>query len=297
MWFGGDKENRKRTPRSRGSGDVRGMLRSNTRLGDPRRGRWPRLQGGVMVLLVVVGLALLGWLLVFELGGALFWRNPRFTVRKVEVRSDGPMIDAQHVREYTGLREGINLFSMRIGRLRRDFLVKTPHARNIVFTRRLPDRIVVAVQERETLARLGRWGHLGVDREGRVFSVRGAARELPVLSGFPAGRLMPGTQVDAAVMRGVEAIEACRRAPAGNTVRLSVIDVAAAEHVELYLVGGERIKLSWDGMGASTAQARAALEHKLELVAKAMQSAQARGKRIATLDMTFGDHYMPSQEY
>jgi cell division septal protein FtsQ len=207
------------------------------------------------------------------------------------------MIDAAHVREYTGLREGINLFGMNIGRLRREFLAKTPHARNLVITRRLPDRLLVAVQERETLARLGRWGHLGVDREGRVFSVRAASRELPVLSGFPAGRLMPGAQVDATVVRGLEVIEACRRGPAGNTVRLSSIDVAPAEFVELYLVGGERVKLSWDSMGAGTAQGRSALDHKLDLIAKALQSAQARGKRVATLDMTFGDHYMPSQEY
>ena len=298
MWFSGNTRTvRKRGGRGKDSGDVRGLLRSNTRLGDARLGPWSRLQGVVLVLLVLIGVALLGWLLVAEVGAALFWKNPNFTVRKLVIHCDGPMIGERLVRDYTGLREGINLFSVNLTRMRSEFLRKTPAVRTFAVARHLPDWIEVVVTERETLARLGRWGFLGVDREGRVFNLRAGPREVPVLTGFAQSHLIPGAQVDPSVLRGIEALDACRRSSVGNMVRIVSIDVAPKDYVELYLTGGERIRMAWDGMGTGTPAVRQQLERKLDLLAQALQSASARGRRISSLDLTFNDQYMPAQEY
>ena len=63
------------------------------------------------------------------------------------------------------------------------------------------------------------------------------------------------------------------------------------------MIGGERIRLAWEGMEAATPDARESLIAKLARLARALKSAATRGKRIAQLDLTFGDQYVPAQEY
>ena len=290
MWFRGKDGKAENDARRSGP---------NARPREPRKGGRRALPKIAWVpLAALAGLALAAWL-VWKMGGWLFWGNADYTLRKLIVQVDGQVITANHVREYTGLREGTNLFALNLGQIRADFLKKTPLAKSIVIQRRLPDTAIVTVVERIPLARLGRGSSQGVDRDGYVFSLRSGSREFPVITGGSiesAVRL--GARVDQPVLNAIEALEACNRAKAGEQVKIASIDVSAKEYLDLYLAAGERVRLAWAGMGQPmTPDMHQELEKKITYLAAVLRAAEERGRRVVNLDLTYGDQYVPAQEY
>jgi cell division septal protein FtsQ len=238
------------------------------------------------------------YFLVCKTGELLFWDNPAYTIRKVDIRIEGQAITAGHVREYTGIGEGTNLFAINLGRVQADFLRKTPHARSIVLQRKLPDTVAIMVTERMPLARLGRGSALGVDRDGHVFSLRGGPREYPAITGCPEGFLRPGARVDQPVLNAIEVIDACNRVKAGELVKIASVDVSSRESLDMYLAAGEKVRINWTGMGAPvTADGRREIEKKIGHLADVLRADEERGRRVVNLDLTYGDNYVPAQEY
>ena len=292
MWFGRQKQRGDDAERRAGTPKV------NARIGDQRQARRTRLRTFVGLPLAFVALAGLAGVLVWKTGEALFWKNPRYTLRKLTIRIDGHAITPQHVREYTGLTEGVNIFAFNLNRRRAEFLRKTPIVRSMSIVRELPDAIKVDVAERITIAKLGRWpGLLGVDRDGWVFTLRTGGREVPVVTGPPQSALRPGMRVDQSVMIAIELVDACNRSPYAEVIKITSVDVSKKEHLELYLAEGERVKLAWDGMGTTNAVARRNLDRKIGQMAKALRASEERGRRLANLDLTFHDQYAPAQEF
>lgn len=244
------------------------------------------------ILAIVVG-AILTW----KIGALLFWENPDYAIKKMEIHIDGPTITTSHVKEYLKVYEGTNLFSSSLQVMRTNFLFRTHVAKSIALHRRLPDTLIVDVVERIPLARLGRWGTLAVDREGRVFSLRAGSREYPVISGCTPENLKLGTQVDQSVMNAIEVVDVCNRTTVGERVKIASLDVSPKQWIDLYLVAGERIKLGWPDMDTHVPDARERVERKLTAVAGALRSSEERGKRLVNLDLTFTDQYVPGQEY
>jgi cell division septal protein FtsQ len=295
MWFGRDRTRRRGAA---ADGDRRwGAPKANTRLGDRQAGRARRLRAWVLTPLLLAAAVVLGVWLVRLAGDAIFRKNPRYTLRRLEIRCDGSVITPEHVREYTGLEEGMNLFAVNLAHLHDDFLRKTPVVKSLAIYRRLPDTIELDVSERATIARIGRWRYLGVDREGRVFNLRTSARDLPVITGSGIRHVSPGSQVGTAVMNAIELIDVAARARLGQLARIASVDVTGDDLLELYLAGGERVRLAWAGMGTGTTASRQSLEHKLMLLISALRASESRGRRISTLDLTYGDQYIPAQEY
>ena len=240
MWFRRKDGGKEDGPRKGGS---------SARPREPR----PRVRTSVpkiawVPMAALVGLGLTAWL-VWKIGEWMFWGNPDYTLRKLVVQVEGQVITINHVREYTGLREGTNLFAVNLSRVRADFLKKTPIAKSIVIQRQLPDTALVTVIERIPLARLGRGSSLGVDREGYVFSLRNGTREFPVISGNFDNAVRPGSRVDQSVLNAIEALDACNRIKAGEQVKIASLDVSSKEYLDLYLAAGERVRLAWAGLG------------------------------------------------
>jgi cell division septal protein FtsQ len=248
----------------------------------------------------LVSLAVLGLfaLLVWKTGAWLFWENPRYTIRKLVVHVEGQVITPDHIRDYTGLREGTNLFAVNLGGMRANFLAKTPIAKSIVIHRRLPDTVLVNVVERIPIARLGRLSSLGVDRDGYVFPLRSGTREYPVITGCSEGCQRPGARVDQPTLNAIETIDTCNRTKAGEQVKIASVDVGAKEFLEIYLAAGERVRLAWTGLGQPlTPESRHSLEKKLNSLASILRASEERGRRVVNLDLTYGDQYVPAQEY
>jgi cell division septal protein FtsQ len=289
MWFS-------KTTKEGGGNERRGgSAKANTRR-DQAPGSQPLPR---IVWIPIAGLLAiaLGAFLTWKIGAVLFWENPDYAIRKMEIQIDGPTITASHVKEYMKVCEGTNLFSSNLQVMRTNFLARTPIAKSITLNRRLPDTLIVSVVERVPLARLGRWGTLAVDREGRVFSLRAGSREYPVISGCAPENLKLGTQVDQSVMNAIEVVDACNRTKLGERVKIASLDVSPKQWIDLYLAAGERIKLGWPDMDTHVPNVRQCVEGKLTTLAGALRSSEERGKRLVNLDLTFTDQYVPGQEY
>jgi cell division septal protein FtsQ len=293
MWFGKKQSARNN---KNGKGGKESLFESAPRVGGNRRPSFPLPPAAVIPIAILGGLALVS-VVVWWLAGWLFWNNPDYTVKTLTIRINGQSITPQVVRDLTGIAEGTNLFSMSLSGARAQFLKKKPEVKSIVMRRQLPDAMTVEVSERVTLARLGRWGSCGVDRDGWVFPVKMTGRDLPVISGCAETSLRPGNRAEQAVLNAIDVLEACNRSRTGERVRIASIDVGNKEHLELYLAGGERIKLNWAGMGTPAPEARGALDKKLAHLSDALRISEERGRRLVNLDLTFHDQYVPAQEY
>ncbi len=244
----------------------------------------------------VAAIALAGYI-VWLIGAWLFWDNPKFTIKTINIQVEGAMITRSEIRESTGIKEGQNIFSFNIRKLRTSFLKSTPLAKSISIHRQLPSTLVITVQERTPIAKIGRRGALATDTDGYTFNLRSHTREFPVISGCAETNLHPGVEVDQYVKNGILAVNACNKTHGAEMIRVASVDVSAKDSVELYLAAGERVKIAWSDMTKVTEQGVKELQGKISHLATAMRASEERGKKIVNLDLTYGDHYVPAQEY
>ncbi|MEI6563933.1 MAG: hypothetical protein WCO42_06475 [bacterium] len=292
MWYNtkSDEGNK-----ARGSGSSKINTRRDQRLSE-KQFPVPKI---VWIPLVGILAAGLGVFLTWKVGAALFWENPKYTIKKLDIHVDGPTITAGHVRDYMHIGEGANLFADNLQTLRLAFfktLPMGPVAKSIKLQRHLPDTLSIEIVERIPLARLGRWGTLAVDREGYVFNLRAGGRDYPVITGSDP-TIKPGTRVDQLVMNAIEFVDTCNRTKLGEHVRIACLDVGPKEYLELYLAAGERIKVGWPDMNRKLPDVRRRVEQKLTTLASALRASEERGRRLVNLDLTFSDQYVPAQEY
>jgi cell division septal protein FtsQ len=259
---------------------VRVRTRLHARENDPTR-------RSAMVVLAVVGAcvaALLLWLGVRALGGVLFSRNDRFTLRRLAV-TEGELITADLVREYTQLQEGTNLFAISIGQIRDDFLRKVPCVKALEIRRMLPDTLEIKVTERVPLARVvGRNRALAADGEGHLFAVGAGYRDLPVITGY-AEDVRPGRRIQGLAGAALVLLSMCDSPKIG--LRVTSVDIGPENYLLLKLADGTLVKFNWEKMGEDTVESRGNLWRKLGRLARARQSAQGRQHR--SFDFTYSD--------
>lgn len=286
MWFwkskNGDKD-RQRAP--------------NTRRDQRNEAKTPAMHPALWIPLA--GLAALGagFFITLKLGALLFWENPHYTIRTMDIDVAGPTITPTKVREYLQVSEGTNLFAKSLRTLYTDFLKKSPVAKSVMIQRRVPDTLVVKIVERTPLARVGRGSAMAADREGYVFSLRAGSRDYPVILGSTPEHPLPGARLEPVAMNALEIIDVCARTRLGEEVKIATIDISPKDFLDIYLAAGERVKIAWEGMDRPATENRAVIEKKLQALAAALKNAGLRGRKLASLDLTFGDQYVPGQEY
>lgn len=271
------------------------------RTGPPEPGRrakgLPVIPKAVWLPLGVIIALVLAVLLVLQIGAWLFWENPRFTIRTITIQVDGKVLTPALIRDYTGVKEGQNLFAFNIRKISSNLIRNSPNAKLIAIHRKLPDTLVITVQERQPVVRIGRQSDLAADVEGKTFLFRTGSRDLPVVTGCATDNFKKGVDVDQAVRNAILVIETCHRSKAGGDVHVASIDVSDKEALELYLAGGERIRLAWTDMARNTEAGAREVAKKLAHLADVLRAAEERGRKIANLDLTYGDQYVPAQEY
>jgi len=109
--------------------------------------------------------------------------SPALAVRTIEVRGT-ERTRVGELLEASGLREGMNIFSISTGETQ-ERLAGLPWVKKAKVTRIVPDRIVVEVTEHQPVAVINLEGLYYVNRSGEVFKrVQSGEREdLPVLTG------------------------------------------------------------------------------------------------------------------
>ncbi len=238
---------------------------------------------GVLLLVIVVGF---GWLLQHGLsvaGRHFFTENERYQVQVWDLRSNGPLLTATHIREYAQLTDDENLFALNL-RMIRDRLESVPVIRSAEVRRELPQTLVVRVDERLALAQIGSSERfaLATDREGVVLGPGSVRPNLPVIVGLRQPGVRPGMRVtDPAFLDALRLLEICARPQVRAHIRVRSVNVQDAENLVVRLEGGEQVRI-----------ARAHLESRLAELVGIMQDQQGRGRTAAVINMT-GDGQIP----
>ncbi|MCX7868395.1 MAG: FtsQ-type POTRA domain-containing protein, partial [Terrimicrobiaceae bacterium] len=213
--------------RRRASADFVLEVSATSRSGRRHRQRLIMLWALRLVLLALIGLG------AFHLGAAIFDRfffsNPEYTLRKLEF-SLGDVMTRDEALELTGLREGVNIFSVDLARLEKILSADDMVARARI-ERQLPDRLIVAIEPRKPLAwveipnddaagppveRLPSNGFL-VEASGLLMKPRRLTPEhlgLPAIHGVPAALLVAGTRPEHEGLAGaLDLLAECSRHP------------------------------------------------------------------------------------
>jgi cell division septal protein FtsQ len=237
-------------------------------------------------LLLSVGVAAamgLLWVGVRAAGRAAFSRNPRFTLRHLEIRSGGDLVEG-YIRGGRGITEGSNLFAFDPVDVRRLFLKQGAGFRSMTLTRRLPDTLWVDVEERVPLARIGEAGRLVVDEEGVVFARRAGAGALPAITGLRDSPL-PGATVSGLTRAALQVLDGCKDPRLG--LRVEAIDVSRDDCLVLRCGGGRPVRFSWLGMSEPSPESRRAMLRKLVRLSRTLSSPESA--RHEGFDATYGD--------
>ncbi len=282
MWYlDGDR------PRGRGNLWTKGgrarVLRVSARAGGDSRERAHRVVALVILLVALAGLGVAAAFGFRELGGWLFARNPRFTIKPggLDLQSTGRLQPA-HLRDYAHLSEGMNLFALNLAEVRRSLLT-VPLIKSASVERVLPDTLRVRVSERTPVARLsaGAGFQFAVDREGVVLGPSSRGPNLPLLTGVHEPGLSPGTHILAAPFQdALEALDYCESAGLGRHFRLSEIAVDAEDHLDLRLTTGTRVLLG-----------RVNLKWRLDNLVVILQEATRRGRSVVSVDLTVDSNF------
>ncbi len=235
------------------------------------------LPGGVKVVL---------FLLAFTLGGALFgwgswalFETYYFRSQKLFVLRDlrnsvtittGKTLTPDLICEVLGIREGINLFSLKIEQKRQELLEQAPNIRDITIVRRMPDKMNINIIEREPIARVGSNGRV-VDDEGVVFIRYAGTGGLPMIKGGDEfAQIKPGDRVSGNEMAAVRLVNNSLRPEC--RLRLLVLDTTKDDYLLLTLSDHRQAKFAWDGMQDAEKNTEAKMQKQFDQLGKAMES-------------------------
>lgn len=233
---------------------------------------------GLVVSVLVAGLALLG-AVAFGVArgvGALvgLWRE-QYRVEdqelnvvveaKKSIRPNPALRDT--ITFCFGLTNGANLATLPFADLRLRFLDSYPNFRDIQIERKLPDRVVITVDEREPLARVapprGRAAsNRVVDREGVVFRFLPNTALLPVIREADAVPTPPGKRLSGHAAAALRLVEVAAQ-PDLADLRVLEVNTSHKDYLLVTLGNYDRVKLAWDRMDDDTRAARESLRRQL----------------------------------
>ena len=242
------------------------------------RGNRKVLIGG----LVLLGVLVVGLVISYGKLSELYAEQCeiRDMASQVEITS-GKMVRPGTIAEIFGLKVGANLAKIDFAAKREDVLKSIPNIRNIRITRRLPNKVVIAAEERTPIARMGFRGDRSitgrvVDADGMVFDCMRGTQTLPTMRepGKPGSQR--GTFVRGRTLAALKLIETCR---SPEFLELGVLEVDTSKHDFLVVTLGNysRVKILWDEMDESAASgltptARKDLLNRLTLLRNTIRS-------------------------
>jgi len=161
----------------------------------------------VSVCLFVGGLVVAGLLGARRAANALFFENPDYSLRSVELNTDGTL-QRDVVLTDLGLRFGTNIFSLNLARLEQA-LRQVPQVEDCTVRRILPGKLVLSVHERQPVAWIAPEPESGaafnydaaflLDKSGVVLRARHGDTQytgLPLILGVNTKNYSPGQRID-----------------------------------------------------------------------------------------------------
>jgi cell division septal protein FtsQ len=161
----------------------------------------------VCVCLFVGGLVVAGLLGARRAANALFFENPDYSLRSIELNTDGTL-QRDVVLTDLGLRFGTNIFSINLARLEQA-LRQLPQVEDCTVRRILPGKLVLSVHERRPVAWIAPEPEAGVafnydaafllDKSGVVLRARHGDTQytgFPLILGVNTKNYTPGQRID-----------------------------------------------------------------------------------------------------
>jgi len=214
-------------------------------------GKTPQLSPAMRVVLTATAFCALG-MTVLGGGARLFYRcyfteNDLFTLSDTEkaVVDSGQAMPPELVREYLGIRKGVNLFAFGGEDPRGKLMQDAPNIKSISVQCILPDQMAIKIVEREPVARLAEPG-LVVDDEGVIFTRRGLAG-MPVITGVEnEARIEPGGKISGLGMAAIKLAMVVNQPV--YSFRVLVIDASKPDYLLLTMTDHRQAKIAWSGM-------------------------------------------------
>lgn len=198
------------------------------------------------------------WRVGAWLQNCLFYENPRFTVRRVEVSTDG-VLSVEQLRRWAGVRTGMNLLALDLAQVKRS-LEMVPYVASVSVERVLPDTLRLRVTERRPVARIQvplpvapggvDFVTYQVDEEGVVLPPLdprlmgegvGGDAALPLLRGLNYHDLQPGRRIEHGPVRAaLRWLRAFAQSPMAGLVEVREV-VLGTGVLEVQTAEGSRI--------------------------------------------------------
>lgn len=182
------------------------------------------LRQGLPLVFAVLGLVVV--LTAVGVGYHFVASSPRFAVSRVEVLGN-QRVPASALQSRVGLSAAVlgdapgrNIFALDLGQMA-ETLEAEPWIEAATVRRRLPDAVVIEVEENQPVALVELDGLYLVDERGRVFArgqvERGDGAELPVITGIARDDYnAEPARTEARIRRAIEAVELYRERDGGD---------------------------------------------------------------------------------
>lgn len=218
---------------------------------------------------------------------AAFSRNPRWAATEVAIETGLAKTPAE-IRDITGLREGVNLFSFSAAEARRRLLDSTLNIADAEVSKMLPGTVRIVARDRVPVAKLFS-DNLAVDAGGLVFTLLEKDRDrwhgLPRIEDgarrprIDAGRTLtdaPGTPsgAEARAARALKIVAAAADAAATLPFSVSAIDVSDPNYVSILADDFRELRFVWEEMTDA-----AAIREAFALVADVMRDPRSAMQR------------------
>ena len=199
-----------------------------------RSRRFRAVAGFIFKLVFFVAVVSGAWLGGKEALRRFVWENPDYFLREINFTTDGALTRDQ-VLTAAGLNEGRNIFTVHLAETRAA-IEKLPQVESAVVQRLLPNRMTVTISERRPIAWVTAKGDEDpsssdrsflIDARGIILRSRVVLPEyynLPIISGFETGNLVPGKKVNALEMQA--ALELVRLNAESTRFQARNIDLA-----------------------------------------------------------------------
>ena len=244
----------------------------------------------LILLLLIIGGIIFGLKQGFDwIGRKLYSENPRFEIQHLVISCDGKLTE-DSIREWSGLREGMNLFEMDFKEIEKE-LLGVSRIESVYLERKLPHTMIVKVKERVPVAqisgrRVSKYPFM-VDRYGYGLPHRRKLATLPLIKGLDLDLQLGAPVENADVETAIKVIGICDSTGyLRNYVRIESLDLKYSDFIDMRLHGGIRVRMP-----------RFSLKPKLQNLATVIKIASGQGRRVKEVDLTLDSAKVPVTYY
>jgi cell division septal protein FtsQ len=241
---------------------------------------WIRRILSIGVLLLFLGFIIYGIISGFKWTHQKFFtKNPLFEIQHLDLSTDGKLREDQ-IREYSGISEGTNLFSISFDEIE-SHLREVSIIEKVYLWRTLPHTLHIKIVERIPMARIlgpstpRSYPYL-IDHLGYILPPRLSAKSLPLIKGLNQ-ELKLGTPLnDRDVKIALKIIAYCESDNYLHAfIKIKTLDVKNLDYIDIRLEDGIRVQMP-----------RYSIPAKLKKLATMIKISLGEGKHLKNVDCT-----------